>query len=293
MFVENSYSSSKIFRFLLVLGLFLLSTGAQAQTEQPLVDSTLFDTTVVHETGTSGTSRAGELIEDVLEKGLDGEEDLEEAPAAPSLRKVPDSTVARLKLDKAFAYANDSAYWTEKQVKGKKKPKSSDDQEYNRDREYRTWDFSGLAGIAKIFMILVLVALLGFLIYKLMGNRWPWQHDARLKEVHEEEAAEDLNVDELQAKIKESIEQGKFRLAIRYSYLFTLRRLDEVGKIKLDARSTNHDYVNQMRAHDPTGSFSYLTNVYDYVWYGEFELNGEQFNLVYKDFQNFINTIRR
>lgn len=292
MFVENSYSSSKIFRFLLVLGLFLLGADAQAQTEEPVVDTAA--PPIVHEIGISDSTKVQELLEEALKKGQNEDEDLEEEdPVEPSLRKVPDSTVARLKLDKAFAYANDSAYWTEKQVKGKKKPKSSDDQEYNRDREYRTWDFSGLAGIAKIFMILVLVALLGFLVYKLMGNRWPWQHDARLKEVHEEEAAEDLNVDELQAKIKQSIEQGKFRLAIRYSYLFTLRRLDEVGKIKLDARSTNHDYVNQMRAHDPNGSFSYLTNVYDYVWYGEFELNGEQFNLVYKDFQNFINTIRR
>lgn len=278
MVSENSYSS-KIFRFLLVLGLFLLSAGVQAQ-EEPVTDTAMAPP-IIHEIDT-----------DAVKEVLDEETEEEEAPV-PSLRQVPDSTVARLKLDPAFEYANDSAYWTEKPVKEKKKQKSSGNEEYQREREYDTWDFSGLAGLAKIIMIVVLVALLGFLIYKLMGNRWPWQGQAQLKEAPEEEAAEDLNVDELQLKIKQSIEQGKFRLAIRYSYLFTLRRLDEVGKIKLDARSTNHDYVNQMRPHDPDRTFSYLTNVYDYVWYGEFELNSDQFNLVYKDFQNFINTIRR
>lgn len=282
MVSENSYSS-KIFRFLLVLGLFLLSAGAQAQTEEPVADTAVAPP-VDQEIGTPSTG----VVEEVMD-----EETTEEEPVEPSLRKVPDSTVARLKLDRSFEYANDSAYWTEKQPKDKKKPKSSTEDEYSRQREYRTWDFSGIAGIGKIFLILVLIALFGFLIYKLMGNRWPWEGKAQLKEVPAEDAAEDLNVDELQVKIKESIEQRKFRPAIRYSYLFTLRRLDEAGKIKLDARSTNHDYVNQMRAHDPNRSFAYLTNVYDYVWYGEFELNDEQFNLLYKDFQNFLNTIRR
>lgn len=272
--------------------MFLLSAGVQAQ-EEPVVDTAVAPP-IVHEIGISDSIKPQEVLEEVLRKAQNEDEDLEEEEAAvPSLRQVPDSTVARLKLDPAFEYANDSAYWTEKPAKEKKKQKSSREEEYQRDREYDTWDFSGLAGLAKIIMIVVLVALLGFLIYKLMGNRWPWQGQAQLKEAPEEEAAEDLNVDELQQKIKQSIEQGKFRLAIRYSYLFTLRRLDEVGRIKLDARSTNHDYVNQMRPHDPDRTFSYLTNVYDYVWYGEFELNSDQFNLVYKDFQNFINTIRR
>ena len=282
MLLENSYCSSKMVRFLLVLGMFLLSAGVQAQ-EEPVADTAVAPP-VVHEIGPPSPGDVEEVLDEETEE--------EEAPA-PSLRQVPDSTVARLKLDPVFEYANDSAYWTEKPVKEKKKQKTTREEEYQREREYDTWDFSGLAGLAKIIMIVVLIALLGFLIYKLMGNRWPWQGQAQLKEAPEEEAAEDLNVDELQQKIKQSIEQGKFRLAIRYSYLFTLRRLDEVDKIKLDARSTNHDYVNQMRPHDPNGSFSYLTNVYDYVWYGEFELNSEQFNLVYKDFQNFINTIRR
>src|SRR5687768_10838132 len=108
MLLENSYCSSKMVRFLLVLGLFLLSAGVQAQ-EEPVADTAVAPP-IVHEIGPPSPG--------VVEEVLDEETEEEEVPA-PSLRQVPDSTVARLKLDPAFEYANDSAYWTEKPVKEK------------------------------------------------------------------------------------------------------------------------------------------------------------------------------
>jgi hypothetical protein len=213
------------------------------------------------------------------------EEDAAEEILSPSLRSVPDSTVKRIKADPALAYANDPEYWAELQRK-RKEPEPKKETE---ERDMSMLDFSGFFGAVKIVFIILLAAMLGFIIYKLMGNRWPWEKEARLVE---EEAVneEDLDVDELQQKIREAIGNRKYRMAIRYSYLFTLRRLDEKGWIRLDARSTNHDYVKQMKERDPHGTFAWLTNVYDYVWYGEFELNEEQFNLVYKDFQKYLNT---
>lgn len=208
-------------------------------------------------------------------------------PAEPELRKVPDSIVKRFKADPDFAYANDPEYWEKPEQK--KKNDNSKSKREREERELSMLDFSGVFGVVKVIFIALLIALLGFLVYKLMGNRWPWQQPARLKEDEQATPEEELNVDELQQKIRESIDQQKFRMAIRYSYLFTLRRMDEKGWIHLDARSTNHHYVMQMKDHDPQGTFAYLTNVYDYVWYGEFELNKEQFALVYKDFQNFLN----
>ncbi|WP_315822007.1 hypothetical protein [Paraflavitalea speifideaquila] len=42
------------------------------------------------------------------------EEPVAETPVQPELRGVPDSSVNQLKNQKAFAYANDSAYWGKK-----------------------------------------------------------------------------------------------------------------------------------------------------------------------------------
>lgn len=269
MFLLNSYlASSK--RFLLIAVLIACCTITRAQ-EAPVPDT--------------AKAAAVEVYDEEAEEATDDNTDnLEEEPV-PSLRAVPDSVVKRFKADPDFAYANDPEYWE----KPEKKQKATKPRREREQRDISMFNFSGIFGAVKIFFIVVLIALLAFLIYKLMGNRWPWQAPAKLKE-DEVIAEEDLDVDELQLKIREAIAEKKFRLAIRYSYLFTLRRMDEKGWIRLDTKSTNLDYVMQMKAHDPNGSFTYLTNVYDYVWYGEFELNEEQFNLVYKDFQQFLNT---
>jgi len=272
MVLLNSYRSCANWRLLMVVIAVFCCSLASAQ--EVIVDT--------------APPQAKYSVED--EEGEDEDEGTGAitTPAEPALRKVPDSIVKRYKADPDFAYANDPEYWDKPEQKKKK-----DNNKPKREREERDLsmlDFSGVFGVVKVIFIALLIALLAFLVYKLMGDRWPWQQPARLKEDEQATAEEELNEDELQQKIRESIDQQKFRMAIRYSYLFTLRRMDEKGWIHLDAKSTNHDYVKQMKANDPQGTFAYLTNIYDYVWYGEFELNKEQFGLVYKDFQNFLNT---
>lgn len=275
MALQNSYRSFSKWRLLLtVISIFCcLAAGAQ---EAPVSDTVRSPEYTVEDV------QIDEEEEDETDAGA-----ISSTPAEPELRQVPDSVVKRYKADPDFVYANDPGYWQEPE---KKKDNASKPRKEREERDISMFDFSGFFGIVKILFIAILIALLAFLVYKLMGNRWPWQQPARLKEDEQALAEEELNEDELQQKIRESINQQKFRMAIRYSYLFTLRRMDEKGWIRLDAKSTNHDYVNQMKAHDPQGTFAYLTNIYDYVWYGEFELNEDQFGSVYKDFQNFLNT---
>ncbi len=51
----------------------------------------------------------------------------------------------------------------------------------------------------------------------------------------------------LDEKIRESAANNEYRMAIRYLYLKTLRVLNERNAIKLHAKSTNNDYLQQMR----------------------------------------------
>lgn len=273
MFSYRSYFSSYKLRFLLTAVLICCCSITRAQ-----VDTTPF-----------AEKASPEIVAPADQEDEEEGEEGTELTIEPSLRTVPDSSIKRFKAEKEFEYANDPAYWDQPLNKKKKKKPETPIEEVREPRR-SMFDFSGLGGIANIILLLLVLALLGFLIYKLMGDRWPWERSARLKDEEEILNEEDLNVDELQLKIKEAIGAGKFRMAIRYSYLFTLRRLDEKQWIRLDAKSTNHDYVRQMKDRDPHGTFAYLTNVYDYVWYGEFELTEEQFNLVYKDFQKYLNT---
>ncbi|NML22521.1 DUF4129 domain-containing protein [Pseudoflavitalea sp. G-6-1-2] len=221
--------------------------------------------------------------EEVTEAQEEEEKEVEAWP--PTFRQVPDSTAKRIRSQKDFEYANDPAYWTQK----KRKDRTLKEPTFRKSPE-PFLNFSGMSGLVRILIIAGFFILLAFLVYKLLGNRWPWQlKEAELKEEEEAAADEMLDPNSLEAKIKQAAAAKKFRHAIRYTYLLTLRNLDAKGWIQYQAKSTNSSYVNQVRQFDPKGVFAYLTNVYDYVWYGEFELNEEQFSKVYKDFQSFTN----
>ena len=269
MMLLNSYSL-KIVRCLLVAVLLITAQAVKAQTYD--ADTTAPVAAPVEET--AADDEAPETDEAKKEK-------VEPWPA--SFRQVPDSTVKRLKALNDFEYANDSAYWTEiklKEPETKRRMPNIPEPFFN---------FRGFGGLIRIVVIILFIGLLALLVYKMLGSRWPWQ----LKEVElkEEELTEEeiLDPNSLEAKIREAVAGKKYRHAIRYSYLLTLRNLDAKGWIKYQSKSTNYDYVNQVRQFDPKGMFAYLTNIYDYVWYGEFELTEEQFSKVYKDFASFTN----
>lgn len=270
MFPLHSYSK-KLLRCLLVAGLLItLQVGhAQDYTDSMVAPAVEEPAAIADE----------EDAEDQQE------EEKEVAPWPASYRQVPDSTAKRIRSQKDFEYANDPDYWTKKKRKERELKEATP-----RKRPEPFLNFSGLSGVVRILIIAGFFILLAFLLYKLLGDRWPWQlKEAELKEEEEAAADETLDPNSLEAKIRETVAARKFRHAIRYTYLLTLRNLDAKGWIQYQAKSTNSSYVNQVRQFDPKGVFAYLTSIYDYVWYGEFELNEEQFSKVYKDFQSFTN----
>ena len=51
---------------------------------------------------------------------------------------------------------------------------------------------------------------------------------------------------------------------------------------------TNWDYIMQLGSHPLDQKFRYLTTAYEYTWYGEFELNNNQYDLIRKKFESFL-----
>jgi hypothetical protein len=192
-------------------------------------------------------------------------------------RQVPDSVVMELRRDKDFEYANDPAYW----VKEKKKE----------EEEEPSW-FSRLLS-QKWFEVLLIVLMAGVLLFAIvkiaMSNNLFLTGGAKKYDTEEERAlSEEDNLDELIASAEQ---QGKFRLAVRYRYRKILKDMDARQLIKLDAKKTNWDYVNAMSGHPLKKKFLLLTRAYEYVWYGEFDINGEQYEYVKTEFMEFKNSI--
>ncbi len=50
---------------------------------------------------------------------------------------------------------------------------------------------------------------------------------------------------------------------------------------------TNRMYVNELNKNELHRPFQYLTTQFEYVWYGEFELNNNSYEMVRNKFEEF------
>src|SRR5687768_12168571 len=201
----------------------------------------------------------------------------------PVFRQVPDSVTNRLKKQKDFAYANDAAYWA-------REPES--DEEPKRGFWDYFYGFFSQMGV-RMLMYGLLIAFFLFIIYRVIvvNNLYLFYRSKKTKnQINDEEGnIEDENLDE---KINKAIDQKEHRLAVRYMYLKALRLLNDRQWIRFHTQATNYEYVHQMSGHKMGEEFRFLTRIYDYVWYGEFTLNNEQFDVVHKNFLHFYNAVK-
>src|SRR5205085_4474841 len=103
-----------------------------------------------------------------------------------------------------------------------------------------------------------------------------------------EENIHDLNLDDL---IIRAAESRNYRLAVRYLYLKILKQLNDNGNIDWKPGKTNRMYLAELHKNNLYKPFEYLTTQFEYVWYGEFEVNDDSYQNVKNKFTDFGNGI--
>ena len=91
--------------------------------------------------------------------------------------------------------------------------------------------------------------------------------------------------------IKQAIDQKNYRLAIRFYYLNILKQLEDNELITWEQQKTNEDYINEIPKENIKSSFKDLTRLYDFVWYGNFEIDETKFVKVATNFEAITNLI--
>lgn len=84
--------------------------------------------------------------------------------------------------------------------------------------------------------------------------------------------------EDIKALIDNAINDGNYRLAIRYYYLMVLKELTENEIILWELQKTNEDYIQEIKNQELRSNFINITRIYDYVWYGEFTIDALKFN---------------
>lgn len=86
----------------------------------------------------------------------------------------------------------------------------------------------------------------------------------------------------------ESYESQKdFRSAIRYRFLFILKKLSDKNLLNWNPEKTNKDYLAELNNSSLKENFSELVYIFDYVWYGEFEVTEVDYAYFKEKFLNF------
>lgn len=94
------------------------------------------------------------------------------------------------------------------------------------------------------------------------------------------------------ALIKTAIANRDYRLAIRYYYLLVLKQLTHNKQIDWEPQKTNDDYLNELENLDLKKDFETITRIYDYIWYGEFEIDAKGFDNLKMSFENLTSKIQ-
>lgn len=198
------------------------------------------------------------------------------APFSVFAEQVPDSIPQHMQKEKEFAYANDPSYW------GVEKPRDTSALE-------NLIMFLATSPVMRWVGYIVLALIILLIVYQVavVNNFFVFSRSGKKKN-KQGGSDEDLSEIDLDEKIRESVASNEYRMAIRYLYLKTLRVLNEKNAIKLHAKATNNDYLQQMRSSSRYNEFALLTRIYEYVWYGEFQPGNQQFEKIHTNFNQFI-----
>jgi len=140
----------------------------------------------------------------------------------------------------------------------------------------------------------ILIGIVVFLIVKAILNKegsWIFGSKSDRNLIRYDEIEKNLHLVDFEKLIKESIKAGEHRLSIRYYYLFLLKKMSEKQIIEWDLEKTNSDYIYEIKSVELKANFEYLSYLYNYMWYGEFDLTLEDFEKAKKAFDTTLNSI--
>lgn len=178
-------------------------------------------------------------------------------------------TIHQLKNQDAFWYADGV------EVKEKKEQKSD-----------LTWlenlfKFFGSDGF-KYFSWTLIICILLYFIYLFLKNHGIKIFASAPKKVAvtTTEFNKDIFEIDFNAEIDTHIQKQNFSLATRLLFLQLLRRLSEMELIDYAPDKTNFDYLMQLSGKPLFKDFSTLVKYYEYIFYGNFTVNAEQFTII-------------
>lgn len=150
---------------------------------------------------------------------------------------------------------------------------------------------------ARVFTILMFILAVGFLllvIYHLFFSGGMGRYSRKQTEAMPDEPVADdvMHFHDWEKALADACAKGQYRIAVRLLYLQTLQLLNEKALIRFQSEKTNQAYRRELQATKYATSFNILTRYFDYIWYGEFDIDDTQYGMIATLYKNFQHEIR-
>ncbi|WP_034671625.1 hypothetical protein [Epilithonimonas caeni] len=141
--------------------------------------------------------------------------------------------------------------------------------------------------ILRTIGILVIGSLLYLLIRYLMSKEGNFLFGKKNRKINITSKDLEENIHEINfpQSILKFEKQQDYRSAIRYHFLFALKKLSDKDLINWNPEKTNRDYLKELKDINLKENFSRIIYVYDYIWYGEFDAEEKD----YQYFKTYFN----
>lgn len=242
------------------------------------------------------SAQAEAIIEAAVEATAEESSDY---PDADSILTHRDITTENQIFPKEYAPNYKSKYTTDEFNYSDNKPKKSFweriSDALDRFLKYIFGDFDRLkAGditnkIIEILSVLSIAVALYFVIRFLMSKNGNWIFGKRNRKIiiDANDIVENIHEIDFPDTIARYEREQDFRSAIRYQFLYMLKKLTDKKLIDWNPEKTNRDYVAEITQSELKTQFKNAAYIFDYVWYGEFSINQKDYEQYKQESFNF------
>ncbi|MBX2846164.1 MAG: hypothetical protein KTR13_08110 [Saprospiraceae bacterium] len=155
----------------------------------------------------------------------------------------------------------------------------------------------GFGAFFKFLKWLLIIVLSGVIIYVLAKmlrlGLFTVKDDQKTKEdIPFEELEKNIHEVDFDPLIEEAKATGNYRAAVRLLYLKSLRQLSDRSLIKWSLEKTNKDYFYEIKSDNVKNKYKQLASLFEYVWYGEFDVDQVSYYQIEELFTHFFQAIK-
>ena len=148
--------------------------------------------------------------------------------------------------------------------------------------------------LMKIIAVLIVIFVIYLIVKSIMNKegQWIFGKNSDKKIIDYTEIEKNIHTIDFEKLIKNTLKSGEKRLSIRYYYLWLLKKMSNKEIIIWDIEKTNSDYLYEIKNQTQKDEFAYLSYLYNYIWYGEFDMDDPTFTKAKNSFEKAIQAIK-